>query len=169
MASRTLGPIKPGSARHGGVIQTSVPLLFRNTSLGVRKMGSNWEAIGFFRWPMSLCFLAVIVLGLWSALKLFRVEASPKLRTKVWLDGVLVWGFLAFLSGILGGVVGIILSIQSIEAAGAFVGTAAAPGAKMTLLSLLFGTTILGFALLLWYVLQLRWRLLQAASAEAEP
>lgn len=131
-------------------------------------MGSNWEAIGFFRWPMSLCFFLVVLLGLWSALKLFRPGASPELRTKAWLDGVLVWGFLAFLNGILGGVVGIILSIQSVEAVGAFQGTAMAPGIKMTLLSILFGTMILGFAVLVWYVLQFRWRLLQAAEAEAE-
>ena len=79
----------------------------------------------------------------------------------------LVWGFLAFLTGILGGVVGIIFSFQAIEAAGAFVGTAIAPGAKMTLLSLGFGTMICGCAVVLWYSLQLRWRLLQAASEEA--
>jgi len=125
-------------------------------------MGANWEAIGFFRWPMSLCFFLVVLLGLWSALKLFRPEASPNLRLKAWLDGVLVWGFLAFLNGILGGVVGIILSLQAVEAAGAFQGTAMAPGIKMTLLSIFFGTLILGLAVLLWYVLQLRWRFLQA-------
>jgi len=125
-------------------------------------MGANWEAIGFFRWPMSLCFFLVVLLGLWSALKLFRPEASPELRLKAWLDGVLVWGFLAFLNGILGGVVGIILSLQAVEAAGAFQGTAMAPGIKMTLLSIFFGTLILGLAVLLWYVLQLRWRFLQA-------
>ena len=28
---------------------------------------------------------------------------------------------------------------------------------------------ILGFAVMFWYVLQLRWRLLQAALAEANP
>lgn len=132
-------------------------------------MGSNWEALGFVRWPMTLCFLAVVLLGFWAALKLFRPEASPELRTKAWLDGVLVWGFLAFLSGILGGVVGIILAIQAIEAEGRVVGTAMAPGIKMTLLSLAFGTMILGFALLLWYVLQLRWRLRQAVMADAAP
>lgn len=128
-------------------------------------MGSNWEAIGFFRWPMALCFFLVVLLGLWSALKLLRHGASPELRTKAWLDGVLVWGFLAFLNGILGGVVGIILSIQAVEAAGAFLGTAVAPGIKMTLLSVFFGTFILLFAVLIWYVLQLRWRFMQAVEA----
>ena len=132
-------------------------------------MGSNWEALGFVRWPMIVCFLAVVVLGFWASLRLFRPKASPEMRTKAWLDGVLVWGYLAFLNGILGGVVGIILAIQAIEAEGRVLATAMAPGIKMSLLSLAFGTMILGFAVLLWYVLQLRWRLRQAAVAEAAP
>jgi len=131
-------------------------------------MDSNWEALGFIRWPMSFCFLVVMLLGLWSVLKLFRPGASPELRAKAWLDGVWVWGLLAFLNGLLGGVIGIIFTFQSIEAAGAVRPTLIAPGAKMTLLSLAFGTMIFGFAVLLWYVLQLRWRLLQAALAEEE-
>jgi len=132
-------------------------------------MGSNWEAVGFVRWPLSFCLLVVMLLGLWSVLNLYRPGASPALRTKAWLDGVWVWGLLAFLNGLLGGVIGIILAIQSIEAAGAVRATLIAPGAKMTLLSLAFGTMVFGFAVLLWYVLQLRWRLLHAASAEANP
>ena len=132
-------------------------------------MGSNWEAMGFLRWPMTFCFLVVVLLGLWCTLKLFRPGASPELRTKAWLDGMLPWGFLAFLSGILGAVIGIILAVQAIEAAGAIRPTAIAPGLKMTLLSLGVGTMILGFAVMFWYVLQLRWRLLQAALAEANP
>ncbi len=131
-------------------------------------MGSNWEAIGFFRWPMSFCFLVVVLLGLWSALKLFRPGASPDLRTKAWLDGVLVWGFLAFLIGLLGAVIGIILVFQSIEAAGAVRPTVMAPGIKVTLLSSGFGTMTFGFAVFFWFILQLRWRLLQAALADAE-
>ena len=132
-------------------------------------MGSNWEAMGFSRWPMSICFVVVVILGLWSALKLFRPGALPDLRTKAWLDGVLVWGFLAFLTGILGAVIGIILTFQSIEAAGAIRPTLIAPGAKMVLLCSGFGTMTLGFAVFLWFILQLRWRLLQAALADTEP
>ncbi len=131
-------------------------------------MGSNWEAIGFTRWPMSFCFVLLAILGLWSALKLFRPGALPDLRTKAWLDGVLVWGFLAFLNGLLGAVVGIILMIQSIEAAGAVRPTAIAPGAKATLLSSSFGTMIFALAVFFWFILQLRWRLLQAALVDAE-
>jgi len=112
------------------------------------------------------CFLIVLLFGLLSALKLYRSGAAPDLRTKALLDGILPWGALAFLAGILGAVMGIILALQSIEAAGAFRATAIAPGIKMTLLSMAFGTVICGFAVLLWYILQLRWRLLEAVQAE---
>ena len=117
---------------------------------------------------MSFCFVLLAILGLWSALKLFRPGASPDLRTKAWLDGVLVWGFLAFLNGLLGAVVGIILILQSIEAAGAIQPTAIAPGAKATLLSSSFGTMVFALAVFFWFILQLRWRLLQAAVVDAE-
>ena len=129
-------------------------------------MGANWTAIGFFRWPMLFCFLIVLLFGLLSALKLYRSGAAADLRTKALLDGILPWGALAFLAGILGAVMGIILALQSIEAAGAYRATAIAPGIKMTLLSMAFGTVICGFSIALWYVLQLRWRLLEAAQAE---
>jgi hypothetical protein len=146
---------------------TPVALWFRKLLLkGDDAMGSNWEAMGLFRWPMLFCFLVVLFLGLMSALKLYRGGATPDLRTRALLDGILPWGALAFLSGILGGVMGIILALQSVEAAGGFLATAIAPGVKMTLLSLAFGTFVCGFAVLSWYILQLRWRLLEAAQAE---
>ena len=129
-------------------------------------MGSNWTAMGFIRWPMLVCFLIVLLLGLLSAIKLYRSGATPGLRAKTLLDGILPWGALAFLAGILGAVTGIILALQSIEAAGAVQPTLIAPGIKMTLLSMAFGTVIFGFAILLWYILQLRWRLLESARAE---
>ena len=129
-------------------------------------MGASWTAMGFFRWPMLFCFLIVLLFGLLSALTLYRSGAAPDLRTKALLDGILPWGALAFLCGILGAVIGIILALQSVEAAGAFRATAIAPGIKMTLLSLAVGTFVCGFAVLLWYILQLRWRLLEAARAE---
>ncbi len=132
-------------------------------------MGMVWESMGFFRWPMSLCFVVVLILGLWSALRLFRPGASPDLRTKAWLDGVLVWGFLASLAGILSAVIAIIFTLQDIEAAGAILATVIAPGAKAVLISTGVGTMMLAFALFFWFILQLRWRLLEAAVADARP
>ena len=58
-------------------------------------MGPSWEGLGFFRWPLALCFLFILFLTLKSALKLFRPGASADLSTKAWLDGILTWGWLA--------------------------------------------------------------------------
>lgn len=131
-------------------------------------MASNWEAIGFFRWPMSLCLVLVLVLFIRSALALYRQGGTADPSTKAWLDGVLAWGVLAFLNGILGSVIGIILALQSIEAAGAFRGTLVAPGIKQTLLSMFFGTMVCGLAVLLWYTVHLRWLRLSAASGNGQ-
>lgn len=129
-------------------------------------MGSNWAAIGATRWPILFCFVVLLVLGIGAVLKLFRPDAKAEPRTKVWLDGVLVWGALAFLLGILGAIMGIIVSLQAVEAAGAMRAPVMAPGIKAMLLSSGFGTLTFGFALFFWYVLQLRWRLLDAAAAD---
>jgi len=131
-------------------------------------MGMLWSSIGFTRWPISFCLAVLVLLGLWSGSKLFPAGASPDLRTKAWLDGVLVWGALGFLFGLLGVVMGIIRIFQAVEAAGGFRGPAMAPGIRNTLLSSGYGTVTLGIALFLWYVLQLRWRLVQAASTTTQ-
>ena len=125
-------------------------------------MGMIWEAIGFIRWPLTLSFLAVVLLALWSAVRLFRPGASPDLRTKAWLDAILFWGGFALISGVLGTLIGIIIASQAIEAAGDVSTTLVWGGIKVAMLSSAFGTMILGFAALLWFVLQLRWRLLLA-------
>ena len=140
----------------------------KHNSKGEITLGVLWTSTGFTRWPISFCLAVLVLLGLWSAFRLFRSGASPDLRTKAWLDGVLVWGGLGFLFGLLGVVLGIIRTLQAVEAAGGFRGTAMAPGIKSTLSSSGFGTVTLGIALFLWYVLQLRWRLLEAASTTAQ-
>ena len=130
-------------------------------------MGPAWEGSGSFRWPLALCFLAILLLTLYSALKLFRPGASPDEKTKAWLDGILTWGWLALITGGVGVFVGIILMFQGWEAAGRFASAGAARGIKVSLLSASLGTMFLGFATFFWYVLQLRWRLLKAAFDDA--
>lgn len=130
-------------------------------------MGVIWESIGFIRWPLLLSFLAVAILAVWSAIRLFRSGASPDLRTKAWLDAILFWGGFALISGVLGTLVGIIIASQAIEAAGEVSTTLVWGGIKVALLSSAFGAMILEFAALLWFVLQLRWRLLTAEAAGA--
>ena len=55
-------------------------------------MGAYWGSLGFTRWPMSLCVVVMLLIGFWSALRLFQPDASADLRTKAWIDAVLICG-----------------------------------------------------------------------------
>ena len=120
------------------------------------------ERLGFVRWPLSICLVMVIILAGWAALNLVRGGATPTLKTKVWIDAVGVWGFLAFLFGLLGTSVGLILALQGAERAGTMASPEAARGLVIATLSPSLGTTIFAFAVFVWFLLQLRWRLLRA-------
>lgn len=132
-------------------------------------MGTFWGGMSFFRWPLSLCLLFILILGLRVALKLYRQGAVPEPRAKAWLNGILAWGFLSLLTEIIGWVTGIILALQATEAAGIVRGTIIAPGIKLSLLSLGWGGVFCCLAVFLWFVLQLRWGALQTAEAKANP
>jgi hypothetical protein len=131
-------------------------------------MALIWEAIGFIRWPLTFSFLWVAILALWSAFRLFRAGAEPDLHSKAWVDAILFWGGFAFITGILGTLVGMIIASQAIEAAGDISTRLVWGGIKVSLLSSALGAMILGLAGLLWFVLQLRWKLLQAALVDAQ-
>lgn len=124
------------------------------------------ERLGFVRWPLTVCLLMVIVLAVWAAVSLIRDGADPTDKTKVWIDAVGVWGFLAFLSGLLGASVGLILALQGAERAGTMASPEAASGLVVATLSPSLGTTIFGAAVFVWFLLQLRWRLLRAHVVE---
>lgn len=121
-----------------------------------------WNDFGFMRWPLMFSFMAVIGLALFSAVRLFRPGATPDLRSKAWLDAILFWGGFASISGVLGTLIGVTIATQSVEAAGEVNVTLMWGGIKVAMLASLFGVLILAFASLLWFVLQLRWRLLVA-------
>jgi hypothetical protein len=123
--------------------------------------------MGFMRWPLAFSLLVIAVLALWSAWKLFRPGASADLRAKVWLDAILFWGAFSLIAGVLGTLVGFILAAQSIEAAGEVSTTLVWGGVKVAMLTSALGTLTLAGAALVWFVLQLRWRLLEAEQAEA--
>jgi flagellar motor component MotA len=110
-------------------------------------------------------FGAVTALALWSAIKLFRPGASPDRQTKAWLDAILFWGGFAVICGVLGTLIGIIVAAQAIEAVGDVSTPLVWGGIKVALLTSVFGILILAFAALLWFVLQLRWRLLEPTPA----
>ena len=120
-----------------------------------------WLAMGFMRYPLTLSLVIVTFLALWCAYRLFRPGASPDQLTKAWLDAILFWGGFAVICGVLGTLIGVVLAAQSIEAAGDVSTTLVWGGIKVAMLSSVFGMLILAFAALLWFALQLRWRLLE--------
>ena len=77
------------------------------------------------------------------------------------------WGGFSMIAGILGTLIGFIIAAQSIEAAGEVQTTLVWGGIKIAMLSSAFGTLMMAGAALVWFVLQLRWRLLEANEAEA--
>lgn len=121
--------------------------------------------LGFVRWPLTICILMVTIAAVWAAVSLIRGGANPTLKTKVWIDAVGVWGFLAFLVGLLGASVGLILALQGAERAGTMASAEAASGLVVATLSPSIGTTIFAIAVVLWFFLQLRWRLLRAEAS----
>ena len=125
-----------------------------------------FEALGVIRWPLTFSLLVVVALALWS-LALVWHSAMPSRHAKAWIDAILFWGGFAAISGVLGTLVGIIITFQFIELAGEVVATLVAGGIKVALLSSALGTLILAVASLLWFALQLRWRILIAQHADS--
>lgn len=125
-----------------------------------------FEALGVIRWPLTFSLLVVVALALWS-LALVRRSAMPGRHAKAWIDAILFWGGFAAISGVLGTLVGIIITFQFIELAGEVRAALVAGGIKVALLSSALGTLILAVASLLWFGLQLRWRFLVAEHADS--
>jgi len=125
-----------------------------------------FEALGVIRWPLTFSLLVVVALALWS-LALVRRSAMPGRHAKAWIDAILFWGGFAAISGVLGSLIGIIITFQFIELAGEVRATLVAGGIKVALLSSALGTLILAVASLLWFGLQLRWRMLVAQHADS--
>lgn len=125
-------------------------------------MNQIWISMGFIPWPLAFSLLAVLLLATYSGARLFRPGAVADVLAKAWLDAVLFWGGFAMIAGLLGTLVGLVIAAQSIEAAGSVSTTLVWGGIKISLLSSAFGTLIFAGSALLWFGLQLRWRVLEA-------
>ncbi len=124
--------------------------------------------MGFMGWPMLFALIVAVILTLWSASQLIGKRAVPGLRTKAWVDAILFWGGFAAVCGALGGLIGIIIAIQEIEAAGEVTAPWVAYGFRAALLRPSMGLLILLFSLFAWFPLQHRWRFLVAGSSWQE-
>jgi hypothetical protein len=129
-------------------------------------MDAIWQEMGYIRWPLLFSFLAVVGLSTWSALRLYRPGASADLRTKAWVDAVLFWGGFALFAGVLGTLVGVIIAAQFIERASDVNPGLVWGGIRVALLSFVAGLLILGFAGVVWFTLQMRWRFLRAGEGD---
>ena len=127
----------------------------------MNQISTVWQETGLPKWPLLLSFIVIACLSLWSANRLLGQEASPDLRTKAWIDAILFWGGFAMISGLLGTFVGLTLIARAIEVAGDVSTPIIWGGIKVAMLSSLFGLLLLAFSSLIWFALQLRWRLLQ--------
>jgi hypothetical protein len=125
-------------------------------------MGVMFAEMGFMRWPLGFSLLVVLALSVWSAMRLFGRSPSPDLRTKTWIDAILFWGGFAMVAGVLGTLVGIVVAAQAIELAREVSTSLVWGGVRVSMLTSVSGAVILGLAALLWFALQLRWRLLLA-------
>ena len=131
-------------------------------------LNTIWTEMGFSRWPLAFSALVIAGLALYSSYRVFRPGAEPDLRTKTWIDALLFWGGFAMIWGVLGTLIGVTIAAQAIEASGA---AAIAPtlvwgGIKVAMLTSLFGMLLLVIASLIWFVLQFRWRMLQADEVQ---
>lgn len=130
-------------------------------------MPEIWYQMGFIRYPLSFSVVAIVVLTIYSAARLFGWDARADRVTKAWIDAVLFWGGFAMVAGVMGTILGFIIAAQSIEAAGAVSTTLVWGGIKVALLSAAFGTLVLALSSVVWFGLQLKWRFLEASAADA--
>ena len=129
-------------------------------------LGEVLYQMGYIRYPLMFSLLIVTGLALLSAGRVFRPGAIPDRHTKAWIDAIMFWGGFAVICGVLGTLVGIIIAAQFIEAAGEISTSMVWGGIKAALLSSAFGVLILAFSALLWFGLQLRWRLLDPTQGD---
>jgi hypothetical protein len=128
-------------------------------------MNELWQSVGDIRWPLLFSTLIMGAVAAYSAGRLLRPTSVADRLTKAWVDAVLFWGAFAMVTGVLGTLVGIVISAQSIERAGAVSPALVWGGIKVALYSSVLGTLVLGASAVLWFGLQLRWRFLDAREA----
>lgn len=124
-----------------------------------------WESIGHIRYPLALSSAITLALILYSSVRLFEGDARPLPMTRTWTDSILFWGGFAFITGVLGTLVGIVLAAHSIEQAGTVSPSLVWGGIKVALYSSVVGLLVLAASSLAWFALHLRWRVLVAREA----
>jgi len=131
-------------------------------------MAELFHQMGFMAYPLAFSCVAILALTSYSTVRLFRPSAWADLRSKVFVDAILCWGGFAAILGMLGTLVGVVVSAQSIELAGGVSTVLAWGGIKVAVLTSVFGVLILAGSSMAWFGLQFRWRLLEASAVQEE-
>ena len=131
-------------------------------------MQELFESGGYIMYPLVMTCFVIFVLTSYSTVRLFRPSAWADARSKVFVDAILFWGGFASVIGMLGTLIGVMIAAQYIEAAGSVSTAMVWGGIKVALLTSAFGILILAGSSLVWFALQLRWRLLHASASQDE-
>lgn len=120
---------------------------------------------GYVMWPMLAAALGIVYLATVTALRLRRpnVDVDDTARS---LQGILFWGAISVLLGLLGTVTGIVVATQAIAKAGEVEPQLLWGGLSITLISFVFGLVIFLLAALLWFPLR-HWHGRTAARASS--
>ncbi len=121
------------------------------------------HAGGFMMYPMLFTAFAVVALSGWSWATLPRDAAGADAVVETRIDSVLFWGAYGVVLGILGTLIGIAQAASAIEAAGVASGSMIWGGIKVALITVIFGFLLFSVALVLWFVLRVRYRRTVAA------
>ena len=131
-------------------------------------MHELFKSGGYMMYPLAMTCFVIFVLTSYSTVRLFRPSAWADAKSKVFVDAILFWDGFASVIGMLGTLIGVVIAAQYIEAAGSVSTTMAWGGIKVALLTSAFGILILAGSSLVWFALQLRWRLLDASASQDE-
>ena len=122
---------------------------------------------GFMVYPLIACAALVVSLGAWNTWSLSRPGARPDpiLRTRI--DAVLFWGAFSVVIGVLGTVVGVMVTAQSIGMAGSVHATLVWGGIRVALITTVLGLLVLALAALIWIGLRLGYAAMEDRAAPA--
>lgn len=107
---------------------------------------------GFIMWPMVVAALGIVYLAAITVVRLRRPEVDVDSVGRS-LKGILFWGAISVLLGLLGTVTGMVVAAQAISLAGEVDARLAWGGFSVTLVSFVFGLVIFLVAALLWFPL----------------
>jgi biopolymer transport protein ExbB/TolQ len=122
---------------------------------------------GPFMWVILLIIGVILVLAVISIVRIFMPRSQTGGRTPWFISGVLLWGAVAAVCGFLGQWIGLFKSITAVAKLGVVNQQAVAMGLRDSLISTIFGMTVLLAAAILWFILHSTWQIVEGRRADA--